>query len=738
MWIIQIDAGRPRSSGCVNWRFSPQVLPAILGILLCFLANSRAAAKPNEKNVLVVFSNSQAEPQFLNPLESAIRSRVPGDVNFYTAFLDYQRFEDESYRESVAETFRHEFREVKLDVVITANIEALEFTMEYRDRVFPGVPIVFAGVSASELDGKKMAPGVTGVETSVGLRETIDLALRLQPDTNAVAVVDASHNFWWGIAHSELRRHEGAVREIDILGPPSAGMLESVAALPPHTVILFQLAPHSSIDPAIKASDVLALAAQHLPTYSAWAELCLNHGCIGGAFPDSTEITLRTAEIAARELLGERPEDIPIVKGPDFKVHADWRALRRWHISESVLPPGTVIEYREPTLWERYRKYVISATAVILAQLLLIIGLLWQRARKRKAEAVLRESEKRFRVMADTTPALVWMCDAQGKITYLNERRIAFTGPDPEAGYGDRWITYIHPDDQGRIRETLSRSLKTRQPFSHEYRLRGSDSVYRWMFDVASPRLNGDGSFGGFIGSAVDTTDQKLAQQALQKVSGLLIEAQEKERSRIARDLHDDICQRLAMLSYEIEQANRGSNGPPADTKKSLDDIRRHCSEIAGDVQSLSHKLHSSRLEFLGIVVAIRGFCEELSKQHEVDIEFSERDVPSDLPKDASLCLFRVVQEALHNAVKYSGVSQFSVELSGLEGSVQLVVSDAGKGFDVEEAKKNRGLGMVSMQERMHLVHGSFSVESKPWHGTKIIAAVPLIEKEWSPELPAE
>ena len=260
------------------------------------------------------------------------------------------------------------------------------------------------------------------------------------------------------------------------------------------------------------------------------------------------------------------------------------------------------------------------------------------------------------------------MCDAQGKITYLNERRIAFTGPDPTAGYGDTWAAYVHPDDLKNVLDTVSEALETHQPFSREYRLRRSDRVYRWMFDVASPRLNGDGSFGGFIGSAIDTTDQKLAQQALENVSGQLIEAQEKERSRIARDLHDDICQRLALLSMELGQVNRSSNGSPEAMKKSLEDIRKHCSEIAGDVQSLSHQLHSSKLDYLGIVAAIRGFCTELSKQHELDIEFSERNVPTHLPKDVSLCLFRIAQEALHNAVKYSGVKQFIVELSGVDG----------------------------------------------------------------------
>jgi PAS domain S-box-containing protein len=463
--------------------------------------------------------------------------------------------------------------------------------------------------------------------------------------------------------------------------------------------------------------------------------LCLDRGGIGGVESDGKEQIASAAYLAGRVLSGERPESIPVVNGTDARVEVDWRQLRRWNIAESALPRGSLVLYRRPSFWERDRRYIIVATVLMVAQSLLIIGLLWQRERKRRAEAGLRESEKRFRVMADTTPALVWMCDAQGKITYLNERRIAFTGPDSKAGYGDTWAAYIHPDDLKNVLDTVSEALKTQQPFSREYRIRRSDGVYRWMFDVASPRVNGDGSFGGFIGSAIDTTDQKLAQQALENVSGQLIEAQERERSRIARDLHDDICQRLALLSMELGQVNRTSNGSPEVMKKSLEDIRKHCSEIAGDVQSLSHQLHSSKLDYLGIVAAVRGFCAELSKQHELNIEFSERNVPTDLPKDVSLCLFRIAQEALHNAAKYSGVKQLIVELSGVEGAVELVVSDAGAGFDLEEAKKNRGLGLLSMQERIHLVHGTFSVESRPGHGTRIIAAVPLItENEWSPE----
>jgi signal transduction histidine kinase len=239
--------------------------------------------------------------------------------------------------------------------------------------------------------------------------------------------------------------------------------------------------------------------------------------------------------------------------------------------------------------------------------------------------------------------------------------------------------------------------------------------------------LNGDGSFAGFIGSAIDVTDQKLAQEALETVSGQLIEAQEKERRRIARDLHDDICQRLALLSMELEQANRTLNGSSAATYEQLEEIQQHCSEIAGDVQALSHQLHSSKLDYLGIVAAIRGFCKEYAKQHQVSITFTHENLPNHLPKDVSLCLFRVAQEALHNAVKYSGVAQFAVTLKMVASELQLEVSDNGAGFDVNEAKGN-GLGLVSMQERVHFVHGELFVESEPGKGTRIIVRIPAAE----------
>ncbi len=717
-------------------RYPARFCLSLIGILLFACAGSVAVGQQNSRNVLVLYPYS-APPSF-EVLKSTIRAGIPGQINFYTVSMSNRRFEEKDYQESLAETFRRGYGGMKLDLVIASTYPVVQFAVKYRDKMFPGVPVVFFDVYPYEIERQQIWPGVTGVVVPLGMRETIDLALRLHPDTNAIAVITGVSEWerdWLELAHSELLRHRDQVREIDIIGAPDNRILQQVAALPPHTVALFQLAPHDSNDATFGYLEVLSAVAQRLPTYSVYPGLGLTHGAVGGAYRDIPKDVRLTGEISARVLNGERPENISAVRDSDLKPQVDWRALRHWHIAESALPPGTLILNRELTLWERDRKYFIPVIALIALQVLLIIGLLWQRARKRKAEAVLGESEKRFRVMTDAAPALVWMCDPRGKITYLNERRVAFTGPNPDAGYGDTWITYVHPDDLNGMLETFSHALEKHQPFSKEYRLRRYDGVYRWMFDVASPRLNGDGSFAGFIGSAIDMTDQKLAQQALEKVSGQLIEAQEKERSRIARELHDDICQRLAMLSIELDRANRTRNEPADPAQASLEELQKHCVEIATDVQSLSHQLHSSRLDHLGIVAAVRGFCAELAKKHAVNVAFTDRDVPRNLPKDVSLCLFRVAQEALHNAVKHSGISEFEVELYGVADELQLVVADRGAGFDVLEARRKGGLGLLSMQERIHLVHGRLNVESAPGLGTRVVATIPWIVDD---EIPME
>jgi signal transduction histidine kinase len=222
------------------------------------------------------------------------------------------------------------------------------------------------------------------------------------------------------------------------------------------------------------------------------------------------------------------------------------------------------------------------------------------------------------------------------------------------------------------------------------------------------------------------STVRKHAEDALSSVSYRVIEAEEQERHRIASDLHEDIGQRLTLLVLEVEQLKEDTPNPTADVPSGLDGVLQKSSEILDDVKALAHELYSPRLEYLGIVGVMSSFCIDFGKRKGVEIDFSSDGLSSRVPQDITLCLSRVLQEALHNAVKYSGVRQFDARLWGTSGEIHLTVSDCGVGFDLETARKAEGLGLNRMQERLKLVKGRLSIESQPKRGTMVHARVPF------------
>jgi signal transduction histidine kinase len=220
--------------------------------------------------------------------------------------------------------------------------------------------------------------------------------------------------------------------------------------------------------------------------------------------------------------------------------------------------------------------------------------------------------------------------------------------------------------------------------------------------------------------------EARRTQDSLRRISGSLIEAQEQERRRIARELHDDVVQRLALLSLELEGVQEEIPEVASEVRTRIGILRNETVRITDDVQLLSHELHSAKLEYLGIVGAARNLCKEFGERQKVEIDFQSHDIPAALPPELSLSLFRVLQEALRNATKYSGVKRFEVRLWGSTGEMHLSISDLGAGFDTDTAMKSTGLGLTSMQERLRLVHGELQINSRPKGGTTIHARVPL------------
>jgi PAS domain S-box-containing protein len=416
------------------------------------------------------------------------------------------------------------------------------------------------------------------------------------------------------------------------------------------------------------------------------------------------------------------------------RVHPDDRALFVNSVRELVPEnPTTQICYRvvrpdggEVCLERRARAFFDAD-----GKMLRMAGMVADVTERKQAEEALRESEDKLRMLLDSTAEAIYGIDLEHRCTFCNPaclRTLGYERMDEVLGKNMHDLIHhrrtdgtLFPKEECRIHRVAQTGEGVHAEDEVLWRANGTSfPAEYWSY----PQRRGQELVGAVVAFS-DITQRKLAEKALANVSRKLIEAQEQERTRIGRELHDDIGQRLAMLAVELEQLRQS---PPhsSELPGRIGELQKQTSEIAADIQSLSHELHSAKLQYLGIAAAMRGFCQEFGKQHKVEIDFQTHDLPIPLPPDISLCLFRVLQEALHNSAKHSGVRHFEVGLWGTSDEIHLTVKDSGAGFDREAAKASGGLGLISMEERLKLLKGMLSIDSQRKRGTTIHAGVPL------------
>jgi PAS domain S-box-containing protein len=346
---------------------------------------------------------------------------------------------------------------------------------------------------------------------------------------------------------------------------------------------------------------------------------------------------------------------------------------------------------------------------------------------RKRAEEALRESEQRFRLMADSTPVLMWLSGSDTRRIDFNKEWLAFNGRSQVQEVEEGWMENVHPEDRPRCEKISAEAFKHKRGVRMEYRLRRHDGQYRWVLDNGIPRFLSDGTFAGYIGCCIDISDQKEAENARIQMTGRLINAQEEERARIARELHDDINQRLALLANGFRHLNHSISQNRAGLVESQR-LFQLTTEISSAVQELSHQLHSSKLEYLGLAAAVRSLSHDFSKSHNIDVNCIVRELPT-LDLQVSLSVFRCIQEALRNVAKHSQAKHAKVELIAASNTVRLRVSDDGIGFNSEDPASHSGLGLISMGERLRSVGGDFSIWSKPSLGTQVEGVVPISTK---------
>ena len=568
-------------------------------------------AAAGTKQVLVLYSTSPDAPMANagdNELPRILRQGLEQDVVYYPEYIDQGRFPDPEYQTAFSDFLRVKYRGHRIDLIIAIQAGAVEFVNERANGLFPGTPVVF--LAFSPLINRH--PNSTGVIAELDLASTLGLAVALQPDVRRVFVVSgagAPDKTYERQTRVQLKPFESRLSITYLSGLATSDLEARLATLPDQSIVYYLTVYLDGAGVAIAPGDYSkrVAAAARAPTYS-WSDAVMGHGLVGGSLLDRGAMMEAVGQLAVRVLRGESADSIP-TSSPSLHVNqVDWRQLRRWGISEARVPAGTLVRFKEFSVWERYKGYIVVAVWILFAQTALIMGLLVQRSRRRDAEATVRASQAELRTSYERVRAL-----------------------------GAR-----------------------------------------------------------------------------------LLRAQDTERARIARELHDDVSQQVAMLEIDLELLSGTDRGLAGGLEETLN--RAH--GIARSVHDLSHRLHPAKLQLIGLVSALHGLQRELSRS-DLAITFTHQTVPSTIPPDLTLCLFRIAQEALQNALKYSGAHLVSVHLSGSPDGLALTIVDDGVGFDVNAAW-GKGLGLISMTERLEAIGGTLEIRSKPGTGTRLEVRAPL------------
>jgi PAS domain S-box-containing protein len=543
---------------------------AAIGFVLLGIAGTSFGAPALSKNVLVIHEGAIQSPlntAATSELEQALAADRDVTVQLFHEYLDNWRLTPDTRQ--IADTLRQKYwLPGKPDVIIAVGTTAVRLMSDYSVTHFGGAPVVFLLNSDRFADPDELPSNMTGISVHFDIAGTIRLALRLHPGTRQVFFVGGSSQIEQ--AYKDMFRSEAGplLNGVDVTyldGLPVGELLTRLGQLPEHSLVYHHFLLKDTAGNSYNASQIAALtaAASNMPTYTSHAPL-LGSGAVGGSFYSIERDARRAARFTLRILKGGRPQDIPR-ESTHYLTAVDWRQLQRWHIPESRLPRGVSVLFREPTVWERYKWRIVSATAVCLLQTILIGGLLIERKRRRKsnealgrAEGARWESEERFRNMADTAPVMIWVSGPDKLCTFFNKGWLDFAGRAMEQELGQGWAEGVHPNDLERCYATYVSAFDARRNFQMEYRLRRADGEYRWVLDNGVPRFQYDGAFAGYVGSCIDITDVKRTQE--EALAGQKLESLGLLASGIAHDFNNVLGGILASTEVAVEDLRDGES----------------------------------------------------------------------------------------------------------------------------------------------------------------------------------
>src|SRR5947207_2998414 len=542
-------------------------------VVCLLLLTSFCATGAEPKRVLVVHSFGTVAPPFTThstAFEAELVKRMGNHVDLDEVSLDMARYTAPDMQEAVVDYLEKRGAKWKPDLVVPIGGPAGIFVAKFRQRLFPNIPILYCSLDRRLLGPDAFDENTTFVGANYEVRGFAEDILQIAPDTKNIAIVIGAtplEQYWTEAFRRGFAPFTDRVNLIWLNDLSFDQVLERVHTLPPHSFIFLILFLRDAAGVTQNADEALQRlhAVANAPINSVFTSQ-MGLGIVGGRLYPSTEDGMKAAETAVQILNGASPSSFPPRIVPPTSPQYDWRELRRWKIDQRHLPPGSTILFQTPTVWQQYRWWIIAGVSICVVQAVLIAGLVANLIRRRRAEGSLLESERRFHVMADATPVLIWMSGVDKLCTFFNKPWLEFTGRSMEQELGNGWTDGVHADDLQKCFKTYTEAFDARQPFVMQYRLRRHDGEYRWVADQGVARYNAQGEFAGYIGSCVDVTELVNKDEALRE---------SEERMRLAADAVN-----LGIWEWDLSKdeiwatnARRALLGWPASGKITLEDF---------------------------------------------------------------------------------------------------------------------------------------------------------------------
>ena len=711
------------------WEASRQTLLALLRrlsllviVFLPLLALSTTTSAADKKILFLYGDKSNGTMMgYRDVVQSAIRSGSPDRITFYEEYMDLSQYSGDDYLSLIRSFYRQKYQGQRFDLIIAQAGSVLNFLTKYGEELFPGTPVVFGTLEKSRIEGLKLGPNITGVLVDAAFGATLEAALRMQPDTrNVVVVSGCSQIDAKNLTKAQTQFHSfaGRVEFTYLTGLRMEELEQRLANLPEHTIIFYITIYRDGADHAFTLMDSVArvATASRLPTYSVIDRL-IEAGSIGGFVFSMEADGKEVANVALRVLAGEKPADIPIRVADTNRYMFDWRQLRRWHIDERKLPPGSILLFRQPTFWELYKWRVVAVTSICVLQALLILWLLITRHKRRRAE----EAKKNLAAIVESSDDAILSETLDGTIKSWNAGAEKIYGYTAGEIVGQHVSTLIPPELQNELLMILER-IRHGESVDQLETVRLTKDGRRIDVSLTISAIKDErGIITGASAVARDITDRKRDQQRLQHLAGRLLMLQDEEQQRVAAELHDGLGQNLAIIKNRAIIGLRDQTSQER-AREQLEEIAATATASIVEVREIAHNLRPYELDRLGLVAAIESMIERVSDSTAIKLSSNLDRIEGLLSPEAETSVYRIVQEGLNNVIKHSKATTARIEISKTGNQLAIAVQDNGKGIPspVENGNKARGFGLAGIAERVRVLGGSLAVNSRPSHGTAI------------------